>query len=245
MPPQHPPVQIDDLPRISTAGPQLFNDRRIVPVRHETDILTVRLVRHRQPILRRQRPGFRLAGQMAQREPQIVQLVRPGREQEIALIAVRIDRPMQLRPVQLWPRAQLALNIMPRRHAIRIQIARRRQQVLELDPLIAANARHRGSPGKIGVGKFLDHRLAEGVFIIQHVMRKPHSLGHPPRVMNIPPRTAGALLGQRRAMVIKLQGDAHDVIAFFSQHRRHDRTVDPTRHRHHHPRLGGRLGQAQ
>ena len=134
---------------------------------------------------------------------------------------------------------------MPRRHAVRVQILRGGQQVLELDPFVAANAGHRRRPGQIGIGEFFDHRLAEGVFIVQHVMREPHRLGHPPRVVNVPPRTAGTLFRQRRAVIVKLQGDAHDVIAFLGQHRRHNRTVDAARHRHNHARVGRRLGQAQ
>ena len=157
------------------------------------------------------------------------------------MIPRRIRRGMKLRP----HRPNLALDIMPGRHTIGVKLARGLQQILELHPLIAADTRHRRRAGKIGVSEFLDHRLAEGILIIQHIVRKAHGFRHPPRVMNIAPRTTCALFGQRRPMIIKLQGDAHHVIAFLGQLRRNDRAVNAPRHRHHHPCLGRRLGKAQ
>ena len=156
------------------------------------------------------------------------------------MIAVRIRR-----HVQFWPGPHLALNVMPSGHAISVQILGGGQKILELHPLIAADAGHRGRPGQIGIGEFFDHRLAEGVFVVQHVMRKAHGLGHPRRIMNVAPRTAGALFGQGRAVVVKLQGDAHDVIALVLQHGRHDRRIHASRHGHHHAGFRRRFGQAK
>ncbi len=119
------------------------------------------------------------------------------------------------------------------------------QQILELHPFIAANTRHRRRPRQIGIGKFINHRLAEGVFIVQHVMRKAHRLGHAPRIVNIPPRTARAFFRQRRPVIIKLQGHAHHIIAFIGQLRRHDRAIHPARHRHHNARLRRAAWQSQ
>ena len=76
------------------------------------------------------------------------------------------------------PAARFALDVMAGGHAIGVQILRRGQQILELHPLIAADAGHRGCARQIGIGEFLDHRLAEGVFVIQHIMRKAHGFGH-------------------------------------------------------------------
>ena len=57
------------------------------------------------------------------------------------------------------------------------------------------------------------------------------------RVVNILPRAAGALAPDRRAVVVKLQRDADDVIALFGQERRRDGTVDAARHGHHDARV--------
>jgi hypothetical protein len=46
-------------------------------------------------------------------------------------------------------------------------------------------------------------------------------------------------------VIVELQGDADDVIAFLGQHRGHDGTVDAARHGDDHPRVGGRAGEAE
>ena len=111
---------------------------------------------------------------------------------------------------------------MARRHAISVQILGRGQQVFELYPLVAANAGHGGCPRKVSIGEIFDHGLAKGVFIIQHIMRKAHLFGHAAGIVNIAARTAGPLFGQSSAMIVKLQGHAHDVIALVLEHRGHD-----------------------
>ena len=138
-----------------------------------------------------------------------------------------------------------SLNVMPRRHAIGIQIARRCQQILELYPFIAADTGHRRRPREVSIGKIFDHGIAKRVLIIQHIMRKAHGFGDAPRIVNIASGTARPLFRQRCPMVIKLQGDADHVITFFRQLRRHDRAVHPARHRHHHPRVLRGLGKTK
>jgi hypothetical protein len=76
-------------------------------------------------------------------------------------------------------------------------------------------------------------------------MGKAHLLGHAAGVVDVAARAAGALLGQRRAVIVELQGDADHVIAFLGQHRGHDGTVDAARHGDDDPRLGGRFGEAE
>ena len=75
---QHLARHVHNLSRISRLGPQLFDDGGVVAVRNKADILTVRLVRHRQAVARRQGAGFRLAGQPAQGEAQIGKLLCRG-----------------------------------------------------------------------------------------------------------------------------------------------------------------------
>ena len=134
---------------------------------------------------------------------------------------------MQLRPA----RALGPAHVVSGRHAVGLQIPRRRQQVAELDPLVAADAGHRRRPGEIGVGELVDHAFPEAVLVVEHVVREPHRLGDPPRVVNVAPGAAGALPACGRAVVVELQRDADDVVALFGQHRRHDRAVDTPRHR--------------
>ena len=238
---QHRACKINNLTRLGSPRPQLFDHRGIVAVRDKADVLTVGLVGDGQAIARGQRAGLGFGGQMAERKPQVIQLILPGRKQEIALIARGV-----LGAVQFGPGvAKFALNIMTGRHAVGVQVAGGGQQVLELDPLVAANAGNRGGSGKVGIREFINHRGAKPVLIIQHIVRKPHGFGDAPRIVNIAPGTARALFGQGSAMIVKLQGDTHHVVALFGKHRRHHRTVDPARHRHHHARLRREFGNSE
>ncbi len=157
------------------------------------------------------------------------------------MIAGRIGGHVQFGPV----RAIMAADVMPGRHAIGVQFARRLQQVAELHPFIAANAGHGCGAGQIGIGEFLDHGFAELVFVIKYIMRESHPLGNAAGVVNVLTGAAGALFGQRRTVIVKLQRDADHVISLRRQHRRHNRTVDAARHGDNHACLRRRLAKPQ
>ncbi len=76
-------------------------------------------------------------------------------------------------------------------------------------------------------------------------MRKAHGFCHTPRIMNIATRTARAFFGQCGTVIVKLQGDANDVIAFVGQLGGYDRTVNTTRHGYDDPRLSRWFGKAK
>ena len=153
---------------------------------------------------------------------------------------------MVLGAVQFGPvRSHLALDVMAGGHAVRFQVLGGFQQVLELHPLVAADAGHRGGAGQVAVGEFVDHRVLEDVFVIQNVMGETHFLGHPAGVVDVNASAAGALLGQRRAVIVKLQRDPHHVIAFLGQLRGDDGTVDAAGHGDDHPRFRRGFGKAK
>ena len=91
----------------------------------------------------------------------------------------------------------------------------------------------------IGLGKILDYFLLKSAFVIEDVMRDAEPLGDARGVMDILTGAAGALAPQRRAMVVKLQGDADHLEPALDQQRGSDRRVDPARHRHDDPVIGG------
>ncbi len=189
----------------------------------------------------RQRTGFVLGLEVAKGEAQVGELFGRGREQEVGLIAIRVRGAVQLGA----GRAAEALDVVPRRHAIGIEVARGREQVLELHPLVAADAGHGGGAGEVAVGEVFDHRFLEKVLVVENVMRKAHLFGHAAGIVDVDPGAAGIGLGERRAVVVELEGHADHVVALILQHRRHDRRIDPARHRHHHARLGRAFGKAQ
>ena len=53
-------------------------------------------------------------------------------------------------------------------------------------------------------------------------MRKADAFGHAPRVEDVLTRAAGAFALHRRAVVVKLQGDANDVIPLAGKQRGDD-----------------------
>ena len=99
------------------------------------------------------------------------------------------------------------------------EIARGVQQIAEFDRLIAFHAGHRRLAGDIALGKAVDHRFLEPALVIKNVMRNADPLGDGAGVMDVAAGAAGALTVGRRAMIVKLQRDADDVVAGFRQDR--------------------------
>ena len=234
---EDPAVEMDDLAGLGRPGAQLLDHRGIVSARHEADILAVRLLRDGEPVARRERPGLGLGGKPAEREAQIGELLPRGREEEVALVPAGVGRTVQLRP----PRPVQAPDIVPGRHAVGRKVTRRLKKVAELHALIASDAGNWRGAGEVGVGELVHHAGAEAVLVVEHVVREAHRLGHPPRVVDVPPGTAGALARRCRTVVVELKCDADDIVALCAQHRRDHRAVDAARHCDHDPRVLGRL----
>ena len=138
---------------------------------------------------------------MAEREAQVVELLLRGREEEVGLVARGVRGAVQL-GLRL---PGLALDVVARRHAIGVEIAGGLEQVLELHPFVAADAGHRRCAREVAVGELVDHRVLEDVLVVEHVMGKAHRLGDAAGVVDVEARAAGALLGERRAVVVELQ----------------------------------------
>ena len=102
---------------------------------------------------------------------------------------------------------------MAGRQRLGAEFARGLQQIAELDRLIALDARHRRLAGDIAVGETVDHRLLEAALVVEHVMRNADALGDRARVVDVLAGAAGALAVGRRAVIVKLQRDADDVVA--------------------------------
>ncbi len=61
-------------------------------------------------------------------------------------------------------------DIVTRGQGIRTEFPSRRQQVGKLDGLVAGHAGDRRFAGDIAVHERVDHRVAEALFVVQHVM---------------------------------------------------------------------------
>ena len=111
---------------------------------------------------------------------------------------------------------------MPGRHAIGVEVLCGLEEILEFHPFITTDAWHRRRARQITVRELVNHRIAKDVLVIQHVMWKAHRLGHAPGIMDVYACATGALLGQGRAVVIKLQRHAHHIITLGGELCRHD-----------------------
>src|SRR4029078_13684795 len=88
-----------------------------------------------------------------------------------------------------------------------------RQEIGELDRLVAVDARDRGFAAHIALDERLDHFVPESRLVIEHVMRNVEVGCHAPRVMDILAGAARASAPRRLAMIIKLECDAHHAIS--------------------------------
>ncbi len=147
---------------------------------------------------------------------------------------------MQGRPVA----GELAAHIVAGRQGLGAEIAGGLQQVVELDRLVAAHTGDRGLAAQIGVGELLDHRLAKPALIVEHIVGDADGLGGGARIVNVLARAAGALLLDRRAVVVELQGHPHHVIAGALEQSRRDGGIHPAGHGRDHPRADGQADRA-
>ena len=222
---QHPAVHVHDLAGLAPLRPQAVDQGAVIAGGDEADVLAVRL--GGDPEAQRGGDAAHLGlFQIGQGEAQIVELVLGGGEQEIGLVARMVDRLAHLRAIADGG----AADIVARRHGLGAQVAGDVQQVAELDRLIAADAGDRGLALQIGVGELIDHSVLEPALVVQDIVGNADHLGGQTGVVDVLARTAGALLLQRRAVVVKLQRDADDVIARLVQQGGDDGGVHPARH---------------
>jgi len=74
--------------------------------------------------------------------------------------------------------------------------------------MIAADAGDRRAPGQVIVGKAFNHFLAEGAFMVEHVMGNAQPVGHGAGIADVVAGAAGPLAPGGRAIIVQLQGSA-------------------------------------
>ena len=115
------------------------------------------------------------------------------------------------------------------------------QQVAEFYGLVTAHTGDRCLAPCIGIGEILNHRIAKGAFVIQHIMGNANPVGHIAGIIDVLPSATGPLFLDRRAMIIQLQRDPHHVIAQFLQQGCGDGGINPPGHGNDHARTGGHV----
>ena len=191
---------------------ELRREEHHEPARHIERVQRVaRIPKLQQGIERRRQVARDLANdallQPAQRKAQEVELILRRCEQEIALVARRIDRAVQFGAGG----SHDAPDIMAGRQTIPTQIARDGEEIGELWPHIAAHAGDGGAPGQIIIGKLFDHRLTKGADMVDNMVNKTQPLRDLCRIANILPRAARARAARRAIAVIQAQRNADDI----------------------------------
>src|SRR5260370_10092647 len=200
---EHAPAAVDDVTRLPSLGPQPLDETSVGSARHKADILTVGLVCDPQAEMPRQGTSL-VFGEAAQWKPQVFELLSPRGEQEIALVARQVACPMEFGPLPTGSPA----GIMPGGERRGAEIARRAQPTAKLDPLIAADARHRRFAPGVAVDKIVDHGSPEAALVIGNIMWNAEALCDAGRIVDVAPGAAGAAAPCRGAKIVDPQADS-------------------------------------
>ena len=86
------------------------------------------------------------------------------------------------------------------------------EQVVELDLLVAGDARDRRLAGGVAVGEAVDDGRGKAALVVEHVVRNAERVGNPAGVVDVLAGAAAALAAGGVAVIVELQGDADDVV---------------------------------
>ena len=170
-------------------------------------------------------------GHGAEREAQVIVLFLGGGKEEIALVAFAVDRTKQGAVARIVRQGNgLGADIVAGRQRIGAEFLGRGQEIGELDGLVAGDAGDRRLAGDIAFHERVDDRVAEALLVVEHVMGNAERFADAARIVDVLAGAAGAGAVDGGAMIVELQRDAEDVIAFALQQPGHDGGVDPARH---------------
>ena len=220
------------------AGP-LAQRVAVVAAGDEADLLALGLVGRRQTEPARDVADLRL-GQLAEREPRVIELVLAQAVQEVGLVLVGVACAQQPRPPV---RTDVAPRVVAGRDRLAVvQVARPPEQRPELDVGVAVDARRRRLAAQVGVEERLEDAGIELALEVHDVERDVELGGDPAGVVGGVERAAALLeLGVAVGDVVEAHPDADHLVALLVEERRRDRRVDPARHRDEDPAHAGTL----
>src|SRR5439155_21903576 len=129
---------------------------------NEADVRAVELVGNRQAEAAGELAGLGLAA-LAERETQQLELRAGGGEQEIALVTLLLAGAVERAPT---PRQRPRGDVMAGRQHLGAELARGREQIAELDRLVAIDARHRRLASNIAFGEAVDHHFLDAALVV-------------------------------------------------------------------------------
>ena len=198
---------------------------RVVPVRHEADVLAVGLVSVDEP---------RLAGALtdgglvvfSHRQQQVGQLVLTQLVEDVALILAPVPAPEEM--VFAGGFVKLHPGVVPGGQVIVSQQQRPLQQRAEFQAAVAVDAGIGGAPGAVFGHEVVHHIPGEPLRLVENVEFHTQAVGHAPGIGGIVGGAAGAL----HLAVIQAQHGAVAAVALLAQQQSGGGAVHPAGHGH-------------
>ena len=215
--------------RLGAAPAQIGN---VVVVRHETDLLTVGLVVHRQAHAACLLAHVSLAGHVAQGKQNAPENLARNSKQHVGLVLV----PRRLAPDGRMTAGRHDTRVVAGGHPRNPQRVRVANEPPELDPGVARDTRIGRAALPIFVDEILDDGL-EGVREIQHIELDAQLVRHRARVGRVLGRAAPARVTVRVAGHAQAHEHARDLKPRVAQQPGRHRRIHPAAHGHEHPFL--------
>src|SRR5947209_1904666 len=164
-------------------------------------------------------------GHVSERKAGAAELLLGETKQEIGLILGGIGSPLQQPAIALT--VKLTTRIVPGGQQICPNLARRHQQLIELQVIVAEAAWNGRASGKIFLHKGTHHVILETILVVDHVVRDTEVLGDTAGIVNVIDGAAASLhllrhslMARQAALVPELHGQPHHVITLGAQHGR-------------------------
>src|SRR5947209_10321428 len=207
-------------------------------LRHEADVLAVVLLRNRKIEPPRQLAHL-LLGVAAKRKADETELGGGSGKQKITLVAPGIPGAIEpARAVGLGA----GLHVVPSRQRVGAEIARNIKEIGEFDLLVAGDAGHRRRSAGIPLCKGNNDALAETGLEVEDVMGNAKTGGDVAGIAHVAAGTASLAARDSGAVVVKLHGDADDIIALLLEQSSHHGRIHASGHGHNNARVRGWLG---
>src|SRR5258707_1065947 len=220
--------------RLALIGEIGVNEALVIAAGDKTNLLRIRLLGEREPVLAREFAHLRLI-HLAQRKARAAELLLRETKKKICLVLGGIGGAAQQPAIALG--IKLAARVVSRSKEVGANLPRGDQQLIELQVIVAKAARNRRASGEILLHERPHYVLLKTFFMIYDVVRNAQVFGDAASVVNILNRAAASLhlLGHtlasgKAALVPELHGQANYSVAFRAQHSRDGRRIDTARH---------------
>src|ERR1700732_3521045 len=212
---------------------QAFDEIAVSAGWHETNILAVGFIGNRQAEPAGEGADLRLF-HIAERKPQQLEVRLGRRVLEIALHAGNVMGQVEGAMARGFGPGR---HVMAGRQDIGAEVLRRFKQIGEFDFAVASDARYGRLARRITLRERRDDLAPEPLLVVKDIVRDAEAGGGKTRIMNVLSGATGSFAVNRRAMVIKLQRHADNLVALLLEKSGHYRGVATTRHPDDHPRL--------